>query len=145
MPVSTQSFQLKTKGNTDVRDITVQVTGAVKASGLANGTATVFISGSTGAVTTVEFEPGLQRDLPEIMEQLVPADRGYHHDETWHDGNGHAHLRSALVGTSFTVPVVEGRLTLGTWQQIVFLDFDNRPRKREILVQIVGELSLIHI
>jgi len=139
MPVSTQSFQLKTKGNTDVRDITVQVTGAVKASGLANGTATVFISGSTGGITTLEFEPGLQRDLPDILEQLVPAGRSYHHDQTWHDGNGHAHLRSALVGTSFTVPVVEGRMTLGTWQQIVFLDFDNRPRTREILVQIVGE------
>ena len=139
MPVSTQSFQLKTKGNTDVRDITAQVAGAVKESGLRNGTATVFISGSTGGITTLEFEPGLQRDLPDILEQLVPAGRSYHHDQTWHDGNGHAHLRSALVGTSFTVPVVEGRMTLGTWQQIVFLDFDNRPRTREILVQIIGE------
>ncbi len=139
MPVATRSFQLRTGGDTEVLDITPQVGRAVRDAGLKNGTATVFISGSTGAVTTVEFEPGLQRDLPEIMEQLVPAARGYHHDETWHDGNGHAHLRSALVGTSFTVPVVDGCLTLGTWQQIVFLDFDNRPRKREILVQIVGE------
>jgi secondary thiamine-phosphate synthase enzyme len=139
MPVSTQSFQLKTKGNTDVRDITAQVAEAVKASGLTSGTATVFVSGSTGGITTLEFEPGLQRDVPEILEQLIPAGRSYHHDQTWHDGNGHAHLRSALVGTSFTVPVVEGRLILGTWQQIVFLDFDNRSRTREILVQIVGE------
>jgi secondary thiamine-phosphate synthase enzyme len=139
MPVSTQSFRLETKGNTDVRDITAQVAGAVEASGLRNGTATVFVSGSTGSITTLEFEPGLQQDLPEILEQLVPAGRSYHHDQTWHDGNGHAHLRSALVGTSFTVPIVEGRLTLGTWQQIVFLDFDNRPRRREISVQIIGE------
>ena len=139
MPVSTKSFPLETRGNTDVQDITAQVAEAVQESGLRNGTATVFISGSTGGITTVEFEPGLQRDLPEIMEQLIPAGRSYHHDQTWHDGNGHAHLRSALVGTSFTVPVVEGRLTLGTWQQIVFLDFDNRKRRREILVQIVGE------
>jgi secondary thiamine-phosphate synthase enzyme len=139
MPVSTQSFRLETRGNTDVRDITPQVAEAVEASGLRNGTATVFVSGSTGSITTLEFEPGLQQDLPEILEQLVPAGRSYHHDQTWHDGNGHAHLRSALMGASFTVPVVEGRLTLGTWQQIVFLDFDNRPRRREILVQIVGE------
>jgi secondary thiamine-phosphate synthase enzyme len=139
MTVSTQSFELDTKGNTDVLDITPQVAAAVKESGLANGTATVFVSGSTGGVTTLEFEPGLQRDLPEIMEQLIPSDRPYHHDQTWQDGNGHAHLRSSLVGTSFTAPVVGGRLTLGTWQQIVFLDFDNRPRRREILVQIVGE------
>jgi len=139
MSVSTQSFQLKTKGNTDVLDITSRVAGAVKASGLTDGTATVFVSGSTGGITTLEFEPGLQRDVPEILEQLIPAGRSYHHDQTWHDGNGHAHLRSALVGTSFTVPVVEGHLTLGTWQQIVFLDFDNRSRTREILVQIVGE------
>jgi secondary thiamine-phosphate synthase enzyme len=139
MPVSTKSFQLRTGGNTDVLNITSQVARAVRDSGLKNGTATVFISGSTGGLTTVEFEPGLQRDLREIMEQLIPSGRHYHHDETWHDGNGHAHLRSSLVGTSFTVPVVEGRLTLGTWQQIVFLDFDNRPRQREILVQIVGE------
>lgn len=139
MPVATRSFQLRTGGDTEVLDITPQVEQAVREAGLKNGTATVFISGSTGGITTVEFEPGLQQDLPEIMEQLVPAGRRYHHDETWHDGNGHAHLRSALVGTSFTVPVVDGRLTLGTWQQIVFLDFDNRPRKREILVQIVGE------
>jgi secondary thiamine-phosphate synthase enzyme len=139
MPVRTQSFRLETRGNTDVLDITPQVAAAVKESGLANGTATVFISGSTGGITTLEFEPGLQRDVPEILEQLIPAGRSYHHDQTWHDGNGHAHLRSALVSTSFTVPVVEGRLTLGTWQQIVFLDFDNRPRTREILVQMIGE------
>jgi len=139
MPICTRSFKIKTKGNTDVLDITPQVAAVVKVSGLANGTATVFISGSTGGITTLEFEPGLQRDVPEILEQLIPAGRSYHHDQTWHDGNGHAHLRSALTGTSFTVPFVEGRLALGTWQQIVFLDFDNRPRTREILVQMIGE------
>jgi secondary thiamine-phosphate synthase enzyme len=139
MSVDTQSFTIETRGSTDVLDITPQVVQMVKASNLQNGIATVFISGSTGGITTVEFEPGLRRDLPEIMDQLVPANRQYHHDDTWHDGNGHAHLRSSLVGTSFTVPFVKGKLTLGTWQQIVFLDFDNRPRRREILVQMVGE------
>lgn len=138
MSVSTQSFTLQTRGNTDVLDITPQVIQTLRQSGLQNGIATVFVSGSTGGITTVEFEPGLRRDLPEIMEKLIPAGR-YHHDETWHDGNGHAHLRSSLVGTSFTVPFVAGRLTLGTWQQIVFLDFDNRSRRREILVQLMGE------
>lgn len=139
MPVSTQSFTIETRGNTDVLDITSQVTRALERSDLQDGIATVFISGSTGGITTVEFEPGLRRDLPEIMDKLIPAGRPYHHDDTWHDGNGHAHLRSSLVGTSFTVPFVGGRLILGTWQQIVFLDFDNRPRRREILVQLVGE------
>jgi secondary thiamine-phosphate synthase enzyme len=139
MSVSTQSFTVQTQGNTDLLDITPQVAKTVESSGLRNGIATVFISGSTGGITTVEFEPGLRRDLPEIMEQLVPSGRRYHHDDTWHDGNGHAHVRSSLVGTSFTVPIVEGQLTLGTWQQIVFLDFDNRSRRREILVQIIGE------
>ncbi|MCK4596921.1 secondary thiamine-phosphate synthase enzyme YjbQ, partial [bacterium] len=116
MSVSTQSFTLQTRGNTDVLDITPQVIQTLRQSGLQNGIATVFVSGSTGGITTVEFEPGLRRDLPEIMEKLIPAGR-YHHDETWHDGNGHAHLRSSLVGTSFTVPFVAGKLTLGTWQQ----------------------------
>jgi secondary thiamine-phosphate synthase enzyme len=139
MSVVTHSFAVETQGNTDVLDITGQVAQTVEKSELQNGIATVFISGSTGGITTVEFEPGLRRDLPEIMDKLVPSGQRYHHDDTWHDGNGHAHLRSSLVGTSFTVPFVGGRLTLGTWQQIVFLDFDNRPRRREILVQIVGE------
>ena len=138
MPVSTQSFTIQTRGNTDVLDITSQVADALERSGLQNGVATVFVSGSTGGITTVEFEPGLRRDLPELMDKLIPAGN-YHHDETWHDGNGHAHLRSSVVGTSFTAPFVDGRLTLGTWQQIVFLDFDNKARSREILVQVVGE------
>jgi len=139
MSVVTKSFTIETRGNTDVLDITPQVAQAVERSALQNGIATVFISGSTGGITTVEFEPGLRRDLPEIMEKLIPSGQRYHHDDTWHDGNGHAHLRSSLVGTSFTVPFVSRKLTLGTWQQIVFLDFDNQPRRREILVQIIGE------
>lgn len=139
MAVSTQSFAIQTQGHNQVLDITPQVAQALERSGLKTGLATVFVSGSTGGITTLEYEPGLRRDLPEMMEQLVPSGRQYHHDDTWHDGNGHAHLRSSLVGTSFTVPFVEGQLTLGTWQQIVFLDFDNRSRSREILVQIVGE------
>ena len=139
MSVSTQSFTIETRGSADVVDITHQVAQALEQSGLENGIATVFISGSTGGITTLEFEPGLRRDLPEIMDKLIPDGQRYHHDDTWHDGNGHAHLRSSLVGTSFTAPFVSGKLTLGTWQQIVFLDFDNRPRRREILVQVMGE------
>lgn len=139
MSVSTQSFTIETRGSADVVDITHQVAQALEQSGLENGIATVFISGSTGGITTLEFEPGLRRDLPEIMDKLIPAGQRYHHDDTWHDGNGHAHLRSSLVGTSFTAPFVRGKLTLGTWQQIVLLDFDNRPRRREILVQVMGE------
>jgi secondary thiamine-phosphate synthase enzyme len=139
MSVSTQSFTIETRGSADVVDITHQVAQALEQSGLENGIATVFISGSTGGITTLEFEPGLRRDLPEIMDKLIPAGQRYHHDDTWHDGNGHAHLRSSLVGTSFTAPFVRGKLMLGTWQQIVLLDFDNRPRRREILVQLMGE------
>ncbi|KPL18281.1 MAG: secondary thiamine-phosphate synthase enzyme [candidate division Zixibacteria bacterium SM23_81] len=139
MSVSTQSFTIETQGSADVVDITPQVAQALEQSGFKNGIATVFISGSTGGITTLEFEPGLRRDLPEIMDKLIPSGQRYHHDDTWHDGNGHAHLRSSLVGTSFTAPFVSGKLTLGTWQQIVFLDFDNRPRRREILVQLMGE------
>jgi secondary thiamine-phosphate synthase enzyme len=139
MPVATQSFSVETRGNADVVDITDQVSKALQRSELQNGIATVFIAGSTGGITTVEFEPGLRRDLPEIMDKLIPSGQRYHHDDTWHDGNGHAHLRSSLVGTSFTVPFVGAKLVLGTWQQIVLLDFDNRSRRREILVQLVGE------
>lgn len=139
MPIATESFTIETKGNTDVLDITGHVARALEHSALQNGIATVFIPGSTGGITTVEFEPGLRRDLPELLDELIPSERRYHHDDTWHDGNGHAHLRSSLVGTSLTVPFVGGRLILGTWQQIVFLDFDNRPRRREILVQLIGE------
>ena len=99
----------------------------------------VFISGSTAAVTTIEYEPGLVKDLPEIFEKIAPAGKRYHHDDTWHDGNGYAHVRAALLGPSLTIPFSDGKLHLGTWQQVVLIDFDNRPRKREVVVQITGE------
>ncbi len=139
MKVVTHSFQLKTKGHTDIIDITPQVSQTLESSDLKNGTLTCFIGGSTAGITTIEYEGGLKRDLPELWEKLVPSNRTYHHDATWGDANGYAHLRSSLVGTSFTVPFVGGRMMLGTWQQIVLLDFDNRSRSREVIVQIMGE------
>jgi secondary thiamine-phosphate synthase enzyme len=104
-----------------------------------SGTVTAFVPGSTGGITTIEYEPGLIEDLPELMEKLVPSDRDYAHDKTWHDGNGFSHLRSALIGTDLTVPFNSGKMLLGTWQQVVFLDFDNRPRERDIILQIMGD------
>jgi secondary thiamine-phosphate synthase enzyme len=139
MKVVTRSFAIKTRGHTDILDITSQISQALESSELKHGILTCFIGGSTAGITTIEYEGGLKRDLPEIWEKLVPSNRTYHHDATWGDANGYAHLRSSLVGTSFTVPFVGGRMILGTWQQIVFLDFDNRPRNREVTVQIMGE------
>lgn len=137
--VKTEEIQLETGGPGDIIDITSKLGNAVRKSGLSSGTITAFVPGSTGGVTTIEYEPGLLKDLPELMEKLVPSDRPYQHDETWHDGNGFSHLRSALVGPDITVPFVNGKLMLGTWQQVVFLEFDNRPRKRRLVFQIIGE------
>ena len=137
--VMTQTIQLRTRGDGDVHDITRQVAGAVQASDLKDGIVTVFVRGSTGAVSTVEYEPGLVADLGDYFDRAVPPDIPYQHDRRWHDGNGHSHVRATLLGPSLTVPFVDGRLTLGTWQQIVFLDFDVRPRSRELVVQVMGE------
>ncbi len=137
--VKTEETQLETRGPGDIIDITSRMGDAICRSGLKSGTITAFVPGSTGGVTTIEYEPGLLKDLPELMERLVPSDRPYQHDETWHDGNGFSHLRSALVGPDITVPFAGGKLTLGTWQQVVFLEFDNRPRKRRVVLQIMGE------
>jgi len=137
--VKTQTIQLNTRGNCDVHDITGQVADAVRASGLSGGAATVFVQGSTGAVSTIEYEPGLEADLRDYFDRAVPQDIAYQHDRRWHDGNGHSHVRATLLGPSLTVPFVEGRLTLGTWQQIIFLDFDVRPRSRTLIVQVMGE------
>ena len=137
--VITKEIKLATRGPGDIVDITGEVQQAVASSGLTSGAVTVFVPGSTGGITTIEYEPGLIKDLPEFWEMLIPSDRSYHHDETWHDGNGFSHLRAALLGPDVTVPFVDGSLTLGTWQQIVFLEFDNRGRNRRIVVQIIGE------
>lgn len=137
--VDTQDIRLQTSGPGDIVDITQEIQAAVQRSGLTAGTVTVFVPGSTGGLTTIEYEPGLLEDLPELMEKLVPSDRPYQHDKTWHDGNGFSHLRSAMIGPDITVPFTGGKLILGTWQQVVFLEFDNKPRSRRIILQLIGE------
>lgn len=139
MVVETKSLRFKTNGNAEEVDITGRVQQGIQESSVTNGTVTVFAVGSTAGITTIEHESGLLSDLKEMWDRLAPARAGYKHDQAWGDGNGHSHLRSALVGTSLTVPVVSKRLTLGTWQQIVYIDFDNRPRSREVIIQIMGE------
>ena len=139
MAVSTQKIHLETKGHTDIVDITGKVADALAESELHNGILIVFVPGSTGGVTTIEYEPGLLQDIPEALEKLAPTGIRYHHDDTWGDGNGYAHVRAALMGASFTVPFTDGRMILGTWQQIVLIDFDNRSRNRELIVQVIGE------
>jgi secondary thiamine-phosphate synthase enzyme len=139
MVVSNGSFSLKTAAKDEVIDITERVHEIVARSNVRNGIACVFVAGSTAAVTTVEHEPGLVADMRDAMDRLYPKDIDYEHHRRWGDGNGHSHIRASFVGPSFTVPVVDGHLLLGTWQQIVFMEFDNKPRTREVTVQVVGE------
>jgi secondary thiamine-phosphate synthase enzyme len=139
MPVHTEEFTVRCRARADMADVTDRVQTALSASGLRDGIACVSVVGSTAGVSTIEYEPGLRRDVPDLMERIVPSDRPYAHDDTWGDGNGFSHLRSFLTGTSFTAPFHEGRLLLGTWQQIVVLNFDNRDRERRVVVQLVGE------
>ena len=138
MTILTETFKLDTQGESDVHDITDQVAGAVRRAGLAGGTITVFVSGSTAAVTTIEFEDGVVRDLCDAIERMAPRDMTYAHDARWGDMNGYSHVRASMIGPSLVVPFREGRLLLGQWQQIVLIDFDNRPRKREIVLQLMG-------
>lgn len=138
MPVQSAVIELSTKGECEMYDLTSQVMSHLKASGLKDGIVTVSLIGSTGGISTIEFEDGLRQDIKEVLERIVPQGH-YHHDAAWGDGNGHAHLRSTLVGTSRTFPFKGGKLLIGTWQQIVFIDFDNRRRQRQIVVQMVGE------
>ncbi len=135
--ISTSRISIRTKGNADMIDITQRVQETIDAGGFREGAATVFVVGSTAAISTIEYEPGLRQDVPEIFDRLIPEGK-YHHDRTWHDGNGHSHLRSTLIGPSLVVPFANGALLLGTWQQIVVIDFDNRAREREIVVQLAG-------
>jgi secondary thiamine-phosphate synthase enzyme len=139
MNVQTYPLRLSTLGQTDVRNITDAVQETVGKSNLQAGTATVFCPSSTSALTTLEYEPGCVADLKRMFEELLPSGREYAHNATWDDGNGHSHLRAALLGPSLTVPFSGGRLILGKWQQIVYVDFDTRPRKRELIVQLIGE------
>ena len=137
--VITQELDLRTQGHCDIQDVTAQVAGAVGETGLQAGIVTVFCPGSTGGLTTIEYESGALSDLQQVLDEIAPPDRDYRHHLRWRDDNGHSHVRSALIGPSLTVPFVEGRLTLGTWQQIVFLDFDTRSRSRRLVVQVMGE------
>ncbi|MGD2146803.1 MAG: secondary thiamine-phosphate synthase enzyme YjbQ [Anaerolineae bacterium] len=137
--VTTSIVHLETKGHCDILDITPQVKTAVKSSGLRDGIATVFCPGSTGTLTTIEYESGVLHDLKEILDEIVPPDRDYRHHLRWGDDNGHSHVRAAWFGPSLTVPVVEGELALGTWQQIVFIDFDTRARSRRLVLQMMGK------
>lgn len=136
--VVTKTIQVPTKGQTDVIDVTAEIEEQIRLSRLKTGLVCVSVRGSTGALTTCEFEPGLVQDLKDVFNRLIPPG-DYHHDKTWHDGNGHSHVRASLVGPSVTLPFVDGHLVLGTWQQIVLIDFDTRGRQRDLLVQMIGE------
>lgn len=137
--IYSEKISLSAKGFCDVHDVTEKMREIIKKSNIQNGLASVFALGSTAGMTTIEYEPNLIKDLQEFFEKIIPHDEKYHHDETWGDNNGFSHLRASLLGPSLVVPVANGELTLGTWQQIVFINFDNRPRKREILVQVIGD------
>ena len=139
MMVTSRTIRLSTKGNCDIVDITSEVAREVADSGISNGTATIFITGSTAGVTTIEFEPGLVADFRDMWDRVIPQNIPYQHDRAWGDGNGHSHVRASLLSASMTIPFINKRLALGTWQQIVLLDFDNRSRSREIVVQVIGE------
>lgn len=138
MAVVTEYIQVSTKGDAEVVDITPEVSDKLKASNIKNGIVNINVCGSTGALTTCEYEPGLVQDIKEIFDKLIPAGH-YHHDQAWGDGNGHAHLRASLVGPSLTLPFNKGELVLGQWQQIIFIDFDNRSRQRKLILQFLGE------
>ena len=139
MSVVTKRIKINTKGNTDIIDITDQVANAVSKTDIESGVVTVFVPGSTAGLTTVEYEPGLIQDLKRLFEKIAPKSDTYQHNLRWHDGNGYAHVRASFLGPNISVPFINSKLQLGTWQQIIFIDFDNRPRSREIVVQVVGE------
>jgi len=132
-------LHFETTGETDIRDITRQAQEKVLQSGIEDGSMIVFISGSTAAVTTIEYEPGVVNDLRRVISRIVPRDIVYEHDQRWGDGNGYSHVRASLLGPSLAVPIRHGKPLLGTWQQIVVIDFDNRPRRRKVVIQIMGE------
>ena len=137
--VHQERFTIQTKGHREMHDVTGRVAEAVGRSGIQTGVAHLFSVGSTAAVSVVEFEPGLQRDVPEMLDRLIPPSREYGHEQAWHDGNGHSHLQATLLGPSLSVPVTDGALVLGTWQQLFHLECDIRPRQRTLVVTVVGE------
>ena len=139
MNIVTKTLFYQTRGENDIIDMTNDITQALNTSRVNNGTVTIFVPGATGAITTIEYEPGLLMDLPNTLEKIAPKNILYEHEKRWHDGNGHSHVRASLIGPSLTVPFADGKLTLGTWQQIVFLELDVRSRRRKIILQIIGE------
>jgi len=139
MKIEAHTFTISTKGNCDITDITGEVENVIINSNLYEGNVLVFAGGSTAGITTIEYEPGLLKDYPAFFNRVAPVNIPYEHDNTWHDGNGHSHVRAALQGASLTIPFRQRNLLLGTWQQIIFIDFDNRSRKREVVVQITGK------
>jgi len=139
MTVITMTIQVQSAGEGDLINLTEQTTKIVEQSKVVDGIATVFISGSTAALTTIEYEPGLKHDFPEMLSRVAPRNIEYEHDNTWHDGNGHSHVRASLIGPSLTIPFKNHKLLLGTWQQIVLIEMDTRPRRRSIITQVMGE------
>jgi secondary thiamine-phosphate synthase enzyme len=138
MDIETLSFNISTRGNCDILDITGEINSILQKTGMIEGSVLIFAGGSTAGITTIEYEPGLMQDYPRFFERIIPSGMNYEHDNTWHDGNGHSHVRAALQGASLTVPFNKRKLLLGTWQQIIFIDFDNRSRQREVTVQVTG-------
>ena len=139
MAVKTEAIEVSTRGHCDVVDVTDHLAAAIARTGLRSGIATLFVPGSTASLSTIEFEPGAVKDIGLALEKVAPAAGHYHHHATWGDDNGNSHVRACVMGPSLTVPFVEGRATLGTWQQVVLLDFDTRPRERRLVVQVMGE------
>lgn len=139
MKIHQEEIEIRTNGENDMIDITDDVQKIVSKSGVKEGLACVFVPGSTGAITTIEYEPGLMKDLPRALERIAPKDDYYHHQETWHDYNGHSHVRASIIGASLTLPISNGKIIHGTWQQIVFLEMDVRKRNRRIIVKVMGD------
>jgi len=139
MTIVTKKISVDLQADGDMTDISDKVQEAVTSSGMRNGIVTIFTLGSTGAVSTTEYEPGLKKDIPRALERIAPSNIEYEHHKTWHDDNGRSHVRSTIIGTSFVVPFVDGKLTLGTWQQIVVMNLDTSSRRREVILQIMGE------
>lgn len=137
--VQLNHIEFETKGRNEIVDITDNIRQIVSRSGISDGSALVFVPGATGGLSTIEYEPGLIKDFPKLMEKLIPEKEYYFHNETWHDGNGHSHLKATLIGPSLTIPFENKQLILGTWQQVVFLEFDNKSHHRRIAVQLIGE------
>ena len=137
--ITTSTLSFSTSGDTDIIDMTRQVSEKVVTAGIEEGYVHLFVPGSTASITTIEYERGAVSDLKEAIERLAPEDKYYRHNERWGDGNGHAHVRASLLGPSLTIPVINGRLALGTWQQVVFIDFDNHPRERRVIMQLAGK------